>query len=995
MQNVTTTKIKWASYRLLEQIVTLLSYFIFAKLGLHLATLNDVASPVWPASGAAISLIYLFGARVSPAIWLAAFLANSSTSLTWDLNLLVASGNTLEAVMGAYLFRRLGRIWKGETPFYADVFRFSAVAVVSSSLSATFGAVALLFSKVVMLDGFTASWITWWTGDVLGCLFIFPLVYEIHRRFSQNRDLEPSQKLDKRAFGGFLLAATGIAAITGFVFFGSGGEPYLFAIFFALMLAVQFTSYVGPYCAVLFMSSVAIAVTFQGDGPFRSGNVNNSLIHLQFFLTSLWLSAIVLNSLKRAQLLRRAYWVFICGWLLTGFAFYGFYESALRIDRREFELKALEASHHVQVTMQSYVQLLEAGAAYVLANKKMDENSWKSFVDGLKFEKYYAGLKGIGVIYAVKDKEVADFELSKRREIKDFTVHDVANAPIFKRDSPYMYIITYIEPREENQPAQGLHISSELNRYSAAVRARDAGEAALTQGIRLVQSNKEAGMGFLLLVPFYSPAGKSSKSHTLKDRLRGFVYAPLESAAFFSSATSSFTRSLQLVGLDSAKNSSTPSLNGRDIYSVMVGLAGVDFKLTWKNLNPMGSFGITAASLAGFSGAFATLVFAMLVAGLEGLSLAARRLADKMTTEVRERERLWRTLTETSPVGVFLTNSARKVTYINTRFSKITGLSLEEVQQGKLREITMPEDRERVYSHWQQFLDQEQNAFEETYRLKYRDEVRYISSHAVPIREDAGRIVGYMGTIQDLSDLHKNQVALAAATRLSSLGLMAGGIAHEINTPLAVIGGKADLLLRLLDAPEFDRKTAQVHVNKIIYTVHKIAKIIKGLKSISRDPSAEEPLVFGLNEVISETVEICEKRFQSQGIEIRRTGVLPLATKVWGRPVQLGQVLLNLLNNSFDAVKNQPDKWVELRCAVLDRIVKIEVIDSGVKVSEEIHDRLFHPFFTTKKVGEGTGLGLSISRSIIERSGGKLYFDPKPENTTFVIELRGADENEQ
>lgn len=994
MQTVTTKKYRWASLRLLEQIVTLLLYFAFAKLGLHMATLNDVASPVWPATGAAIALIYFLGPRVSLAIWLAAFFANSSTSLSWDLNLLVASGNTLEAIVGAYLFRHLGRIWKGEAPFYADVFRYSAVAVVSSSLSATFGSVALLLSKVVTPDGFTASWITWWTGDVLGCLFIFPLIYEVHRRFLVDNS-QTDSKMSMRAFGRFLFAVSGIAAISWFIFMGSDGAPYLFAIFFALMLAVQLSSYIGPYCAALFMSSISIIVTFKGGGPFRSSDVNNSLIHLQFFLASLWLSAIVLNSLKRANLLRRAYWVFICGWLLTGFAFYGFYESALRIDRREFELKALEASHHVRVTMQSYIQLLEAGTAYVMANKKMDESSWKSFVDGLKFKQRYAGLKGIGIIYAVKDGEVQDFVLSKRRERKDFAVHDLAYDGVFRRDSPYKYIITYIEPRAENLPAPGLHISSELNRYSAAIRARDTGEAALTQAIQLVQSEKQAGMGYLLFVPFYSPADNRSGSSNLKDRLRGFVYAPLEGTAFFSSATSSFTRSLQLVGLESTRTAPQSFPDGRDIYAATIDLAGVKFKLTWKNLNPMGSFGITAASLAGFSGAFATLVFAMLVAGLEGLSLAARRIADKMTSEVRERERLWRVLTETSPVGVFLTNAAHEVTYINSRFHAITGLSLEEIKKGELRSMIATEDRDRVYHHWRHFLQKGLDSYEETYRLHLHNETRYVSTQAVPIRADEGEIVGYMGTLQDLSDLHRNQTALAAATRLSSLGQMAGGIAHEINTPLAVIGGKADLLLKLLDSPEFDRAVAQSHVQKITNTVHKIAKIIKGLRTISRDPSAEEPVIFGLNEVISETIEICEKRFQTHGIRLMRTGILPLQTNVWGRPVQLGQVLLNLLNNAFDAVKNCPEKWVELRCTVFGKTVKIEVIDSGAKVSEEIQERLFHPFFTTKKVGEGTGLGLSISRSIIERSGGKLYFDQKPKNTTFVIELRGADDNER
>ncbi len=981
------------SSRLLEQVIALAAYFAFAKLGLHLATLNEVASPVWPATGVAISLVYFFGPQVFPSIWLAAFLANLPSSLSLEFNFLIASGNTIEALVGAFIFRRVGEIWTGHKPFYADVFRFSAVSVVSSSLSASFGATALVLSDVVKREEFTASWITWWTGDVLGCLFIFPLVYEIQKQWVANRNQKLQWSLQDTAK--LFVAIVGIIAISWAVFLLPSGAPYLFAIFFGLMLAVQFTSYLGSYSAALLMSAVAITITFKGGGPFRSSDVNNSLIHLQFFLASLWLTAIVLNSLKRANLLKRASWVFVCGWLLTGLAFYGFYENALKIDRREFELKALEASSHIEVTMQSYVRLLEAGTGYVMATKSLNVDSWRSFVEGLRFKQRYPGLKGIGIIYAVNETDLKTFESAKRKERSDFFVHDVIGVEPFERDTTDKFIITYIEPREVNLPAAGLNVSSEFNRYSAAIRARDSGSAALTRGIRLVQSDKKAGSGHLLFVPFYKKMGTMEKPLQLKNRLQGFVYSPFESASFFDSATSSFKRNLQLVSFKSDSSVLRQKFDGRDIFTTMLDLAGVDFVLTWKNLNPMGSFGITAASLAGFSGAFATLVFAMLVAGLEGLSLAARRIADKMTLEVRERERLWRVLTETSPVGVFLTNAAHKITYINSRFSAITGLTLEEVQDGKLRELIAPEDKERVYKSWKLFLDRGLNSFEETYRLEKRNELCHVSSHAVPIKTDAGEIVGYMGTLQDLSDLHRNQTALAAASRLSSLGMMAGGIAHEINTPLAVIGGKADLLLKLLDSADFDRAVAQGHVQKIIHTVHKIAKIIKGLSSISRDPSAEEPVIFGLNDVVAETIEICEKRFQTHGIEIRRTGVLPQQTNVWGRPVQLGQVLLNLLNNSFDAVKNRPEKWVELRFTVLEKIVKLEVIDSGIKVSEDIQEKLFHPFFTTKKVGEGTGLGLSISRSIIERSGGKLYFDQKPKNTTFVIELRGAGENER
>ena len=108
---------------------------------------------------------------------------------------------------------------------------------------------------------------------------------------------------------------------------------------------------------------------------------------------------------------------------------------------------------------------------------------------------------------------------------------------------------------------------------------------------------------------------------------------------------------------------------------------------------------------------------------------------------------------------------------------------------------------------------------------------------------------------------------------------------------------------------------------------------------------------------------------------------------VFGRATQLGQVLLNLLNNAFDAVVGLDERWIRINYFLENKHLKIEVIDSGFGIPKEISEKMLQPFFTTKEVGKGTGLGLSISKGIIEDHCGRFYYQEKDQHTCFGIEL--------
>jgi C4-dicarboxylate-specific signal transduction histidine kinase len=234
-------------------------------------------------------------------------------------------------------------------------------------------------------------------------------------------------------------------------------------------------------------------------------------------------------------------------------------------------------------------------------------------------------------------------------------------------------------------------------------------------------------------------------------------------------------------------------------------------------------------------------------------------------------------------------------------------------------------------------------------------------------------------------ELVEAQASLVHSGRMSALGEMSAGIAHEINNPLAMIAGKARKLRRLVDAPEFNTGEALESLNVIDNTVQRITKVIKGLKGFTRDGDADPFELCGVRAIVLETLEFCASRFQAQGVELR-VPEIPEEWKVSVRSTQISQVILNLLNNAFDAVSAESDpRWVELSITKEDNRYLMFVTDSGPGIPDHVREKIMRPFFTTKEAGAGTGLGLSISRKIMEAHGGSLTLDPNPKPTKFIV----------
>lgn len=223
------------------------------------------------------------------------------------------------------------------------------------------------------------------------------------------------------------------------------------------------------------------------------------------------------------------------------------------------------------------------------------------------------------------------------------------------------------------------------------------------------------------------------------------------------------------------------------------------------------------------------------------------------------------------------------------------------------------------------------------------------------------------------------------AARLASLGEMAQGVAHEINNPLAVVMFSAEEINNRARRNDLDPDFVEKFSTKINQMSQRIAKIVKGLRYFSRDAGNDPLKSVPVSQVIALAQDFRSERFKNYQIEL---SVIPYdeSLEIQCREVQIVQVLINLLNNSFDAIKENAEKWIHLEVLSDDELVTIRVIDSGRGISPENQAKIFEPFFSTKEVNQGSGLGLSISLGLMQGNGGALRYVPA-ENTTFEMQI--------
>lgn len=237
---------------------------------------------------------------------------------------------------------------------------------------------------------------------------------------------------------------------------------------------------------------------------------------------------------------------------------------------------------------------------------------------------------------------------------------------------------------------------------------------------------------------------------------------------------------------------------------------------------------------------------------------------------------------------------------------------------------------------------------------------------------------------ENITEQTEAAIALEPSAKMTALGEMASGIAHEINNPLTIISGKTQVLELLLQDKELDHREISETVSSIRLTVDRIASIVQGMRNISRESSNRMMTETSLLEVIKDTINLCQGRLNKNEIRIKLPST---GYRITTNPVHISQILLNLLNNSVDSLLDITDRWVEVVLIKENVQIVHSVIDAGPMIAASLQAKIFQPFFTTKPPGQGTGLGLSVSQNLAKNIGAALRLDDQSPTMKFDLKF--------
>jgi PAS domain S-box-containing protein len=259
--------------------------------------------------------------------------------------------------------------------------------------------------------------------------------------------------------------------------------------------------------------------------------------------------------------------------------------------------------------------------------------------------------------------------------------------------------------------------------------------------------------------------------------------------------------------------------------------------------------------------------------------------------------------------------------------------------------------------------------------------LRYFRHIASPVRDGAGRVVQVVELVEDVTSRRALEAEALHAGKMSVLGRMAAGIAHEIGNPLSSMAAR----LRLMEQ-RTDQEFLGASLGLLQGQVERIGRIVRGVSQFART-SRQEWITLEVNAAVGEAISVAELDSRMNGIVIRRAMAVP-SPHIRGVRDQIVQVVLNLLLNAAEATSNHGA--IEIQTSQRQGEVTIAVQDFGAGIDEKVRKRLFEPFFSTKP--KGTGLGLSISYTLVHAHGGHFQVESEPgKGARFVVLLPAAE----
>lgn len=684
-------------------------------------------------------------------------------------------------------------------------------------------------------------------------------------------------------------------------------------------------------------------------------------------------------------------WILSALGLIVSFFISAYVHFALKSEgEHEEEVRVTKTVAILQEKLNSYIYGLQ-GMSGIFTVSKYDPSE-KMVVKYSESRDYFSNFKGalgFGFIREVLKSDLSGYVKNHQNETPDFDVYNFPSLNPFPNGRAL--VIEHIEPISRNRRARGLNVASEEVRYEAALRAKVSGKPALTGVVQLVQNDSKVA-GFLFFLPIYRSGVVPASQDEREKKFVGLAYAPLVAEDLVQYVLGIASNDLDILIVDSSDSANSPLIFSnvpesqplKKANSVLVSAGGRSWSFYGKLRNPYlhHRFPFLIACIAFI---LMTAVWAEIV------RIAYRSDTQRIGAENRSAELAsWNQgiLASTNLAMVSL-EASKRIRTINPAARTILGIDPDlSIGLGFEEMLIVPNgsNLKQELSNAFSVVDREHKHVVVESSVRQSDEVEIpVRLSIAPVLNAEGKVHGYLIVVNDLTLAKIQEADLIERSRIISLGEMAGGIAHEINNPLAIINGRASLLLRDGRIDQMSHDDFKQEIEKFKSVSDRIAKIIKGLRSFARDGSGDSVETIQISNLVSDSLEFCEQQMKSKGIEIQLVGNLDI--EISCRATQITQVLLNLFNNSIYAVSEQSSKWIRVEVFANANEVQILLTDSGSGISPEVLKKIMMPFYTTKPQGKGTGLGLSVSQGIVEAHGGELYYNRSCVNTQFVIKL--------
>ncbi len=363
----------------------------------------------------------------------------------------------------------------------------------------------------------------------------------------------------------------------------------------------------------------------------------------------------------------------------------------------------------------------------------------------------------------------------------------------------------------------------------------------------------------------------------------------------------------------------------------------------------------------------------------------------QMMEALRRSEERYRTMLDEMEEAYYEVDLQGNLTFFSDALCRQLGYSRKEIMGLSYKEYIPPENAKHVFKVYNTiYKTGEPRKLFASSQFKKDGTLVYTEDSIFPMRDEEGEIIGFRGISRDVTERkraeeERKQLEQKAqfSSRLASVGELASGVAHEINNPLTAVIGYAHLLLDRKDIPGDIRRDIEV-INE---GAQRVAGIIKKLLVFARQARPERTYV-DINEIINTTLELRAYSLQSNNVKVilQFDPDLPMTV---ADPGQLQQVFLNLIMNAETEVKSvHGGGRLAIKTERAGDSLRVSFKDNGLGIAKENLERIFNPFFTTRRIGQGTGLGLSVCHGIVTEHKGRIWAESQlGKGATFVVEM--------